>query len=96
MRTVSDPHWRNLVPDWGSLIVPLIEGTGEPYLHSRARQYKLTDGRLMTSAEIHASPDNVHQVSAPTLRRRLNDLYIRDPEALWAPVMERGRRCHKP
>ena len=91
---VQDPHWRNICPDTGSLIVPIMWESGLPN-PAYPRQYKLTDGRLMTTAEICRAPDNIHNVSPPTIRRRLHVLEIRDPELLWAPVLEVGRRCNK-
>ena len=91
---VQDPHWRNICPDAGSFILPTLWESGE-IQPNYPRQYKLTDGRLMTTAQICRAPDNVHNVSPPTIRRRLHDLYIRDPEQLWAPPAETGRRLHK-
>lgn len=89
MHQIQNPHWFNLVPDTGSLIVPLVEGTDQPYLHGR--EYKLTDGRIATAMELLHSPENVHGLSGATLRRRLNDLGVRDPDALFAATQNRGR-----
>lgn len=91
---VSDPHWLNIVPDSGSLIVPIVWETGQPN-PAYARRHKLTDGRLLTTTEICNAADNIHKVPAPTIRRRLHLLNIRDPKELWAPPMETGKRLHK-
>lgn len=91
MQQIHDRHWYNCVPDTGTLIT---SSTGEGGATSRSRQYKLDDGRIATSAEIHRSADNVHGVPAATIRRRLCD-GIRDRESLFAPPQNRGRGSAK-
>jgi len=88
MQRIEDRHWFNCVPDTGSLIVELVEGTDVP--NQRNRQYKLTDGRIATSRELEHSPENVYHIPGSTLRRRLCD-GVRDPRELFAPPMNRGR-----
>lgn len=88
MQRIEDRHWFNCVPDTGSLIVELVEGTGDPY--HRNRQYKLTDGRIARAAELEQSPENIHHIPGSTLRRRLCD-GVRDPRQLFAPPQNRGR-----
>jgi len=74
VRRVADPHWRNLIPDEGSLLP----------VGGRQRQYKLTDGRLMTMDEILNSTENVHGISPVLLCRRVRDDHMRDPADIYS------------